>query len=85
MRPGISAGGTMRVLVISLALFFDFRQWVSRHCQCHGYAWLFTLPASAVVGALTALIIRPGMAGVVIDAVLGCLAVAKCPGRTNPG
>jgi PiT family inorganic phosphate transporter len=39
-----------------------------------GIGWLFTLPASAAVGALTALIIRLGMAGVVIDAVLGCLA-----------
>jgi len=40
-----------------------------------GLGWLFTLPASAAVGALTALIIRLGTAGVVIDAVLGCLAV----------
>lgn len=40
-----------------------------------GLGWLFTLPASAAVGALTALIIRLGMAGVVIDAVLGCLTV----------
>lgn len=40
-----------------------------------GLGWLFTLPASAAVGALAALIIRLGTAGVVIDAVLGGLTV----------
>jgi PiT family inorganic phosphate transporter len=33
--------------------------------------WLFTLPGAAIVGALAALITRLGVAGVVIDAVLG--------------
>jgi PiT family inorganic phosphate transporter len=33
--------------------------------------WLFTLPGAAVVGALAALISRLGVAGIVIDAVLG--------------
>ncbi len=33
--------------------------------------WLFTLPGAAVVGALAALVSRLGVAGIVIDAVLG--------------
>ena len=38
--------------------------------------WLFTLPASAVVGALAALIVRLGTAGITIDVVLGASAAS---------
>ncbi|MFP3579108.1 inorganic phosphate transporter [Arthrobacter sp. fls2-241-R2A-200] len=38
--------------------------------------WLFTLPASAIVGALTALLVNIGVVGVVIAAVVGTAAVA---------
>ena len=37
--------------------------------------WLFTLPASAIVGALTALLVNIGVVGVVIAAVVGTAAV----------
>jgi PiT family inorganic phosphate transporter len=37
--------------------------------------WLFTLPASAIVGALTALLVSIGVVGVVIAAVVGTAAV----------
>ncbi len=37
--------------------------------------WLFTLPASAIVGALTALLVGTGVVGVVIAAVVGTSAV----------
>ena len=37
--------------------------------------WLFTLPASAIVGALTALLVSIGVVGVVIAAVVGTSAV----------
>ncbi|MEV7604232.1 inorganic phosphate transporter [Paenarthrobacter sp. NPDC089322] len=37
--------------------------------------WLFTLPASAVVGALTALLVNTGVVGVVIAAVVGTAAI----------
>ncbi|MFJ5958574.1 anion permease [Paenarthrobacter sp. NPDC092416] len=37
--------------------------------------WLFTLPASAIVGGLTALLVGTGVVGVVIAAVLGSAAV----------
>ncbi|WP_347107410.1 inorganic phosphate transporter [Paenarthrobacter sp. S56] len=37
--------------------------------------WLFTLPASAVVGALTALLVSTGTVGIIIAAVAGTAAV----------
>jgi PiT family inorganic phosphate transporter len=37
--------------------------------------WLFTLPASAIVGALTALLVGTGVVGVIIAAVAGTAAV----------
>ncbi|VXB35348.1 putative low-affinity inorganic phosphate transporter [Arthrobacter sp. 9V] len=37
--------------------------------------WLFTLPASAIVGALTALLVSIGVVGVIIAAVVGTSAV----------
>ncbi|MBT2587192.1 inorganic phosphate transporter [Arthrobacter sp. ISL-95] len=37
--------------------------------------WLFTLPASAIVGALTALLVSIGVVGVIIAAVVGTAAV----------
>ncbi|MFJ4169420.1 anion permease [Paenarthrobacter sp. NPDC089714] len=37
--------------------------------------WLFTLPAAAIVGALTALLVNIGVAGVVIAAVAGTAAI----------
>jgi PiT family inorganic phosphate transporter len=37
--------------------------------------WLFTLPAAAVVGALTALLVNTGVVGVMIAAVAGTAAV----------
>jgi PiT family inorganic phosphate transporter len=37
--------------------------------------WLFTLPAAGIVGALTALLVKTGVAGVVIAAVAGTAAV----------
>ncbi|MFC8038117.1 anion permease [Paenarthrobacter sp. NPDC057355] len=37
--------------------------------------WLFTLPASAIVGALTALLVSVGVVGVIIAAVVGTAAV----------
>jgi PiT family inorganic phosphate transporter len=37
--------------------------------------WLFTLPAAGIVGALTALLVKTGVAGVVIAAVAGSAAV----------
>ncbi|WOH20697.1 anion permease [Paenarthrobacter sp. GOM3] len=37
--------------------------------------WLFTLPASAIVGALTALLVSTGVVGVIIAAVVGTAAV----------
>ncbi|MDO6147350.1 inorganic phosphate transporter [Paenarthrobacter aurescens] len=37
--------------------------------------WLFTLPASAIVGALTALLVSIGVVGVVIAAAVGTAAV----------
>lgn len=37
--------------------------------------WLFTLPASAVVGALTALLVGVGVVGVIIAAVVGMAAI----------
>jgi PiT family inorganic phosphate transporter len=37
--------------------------------------WLFTLPAAGIVGALTALLVKTGIAGVVIAAVAGTAAV----------
>ncbi|MEZ2389996.1 anion permease [bacterium RCC_150] len=37
--------------------------------------WLFTLPAAAVVGALTAVLVDSGTAGVVIAAVVGTVVV----------
>jgi PiT family inorganic phosphate transporter len=37
--------------------------------------WLFTLPAAAIVGALTAFLIGTGIAGVVIAAVVGTAVV----------
>ncbi|BCW58830.1 PiT family inorganic phosphate transporter [Paenarthrobacter nicotinovorans] len=37
--------------------------------------WLFTLPASAIVGALTALLVGIGVVGVIIAAVVGTAAV----------
>ena len=37
--------------------------------------WLFTLPAAGIVGALTALLVKTGLAGVVIAAVVGTAAV----------
>ncbi|MFJ4025991.1 anion permease [Paenarthrobacter sp. NPDC089989] len=37
--------------------------------------WLFTLPAAAIVGALTALLVNIGVVGVVIAAVAGTAAV----------
>ncbi|MDQ0618798.1 inorganic phosphate transporter [Arthrobacter globiformis] len=37
--------------------------------------WLFTLPAAGIVGALTALLVKTGIAGVVIAAVAGTGAV----------
>ena len=37
--------------------------------------WLFTLPAAGIVGALTALLVKTGVAGVVIAAVVGTAAV----------
>lgn len=37
--------------------------------------WLFTLPAAGVVGALTALLVKTGVVGVVIAAVAGTAAV----------
>lgn len=37
--------------------------------------WLFTLPASAIVGALTALLVSIGVVGVIIAAVMGTAAV----------
>ncbi|MFE4198514.1 anion permease [Paenarthrobacter sp. NPDC056912] len=40
-----------------------------------GLGWLFTLPASAIVGALTALLVNIGVVGVVIAAVAGTSAV----------
>jgi PiT family inorganic phosphate transporter len=33
--------------------------------------WVFTLPSAAVVGAIAALLVKLGAAGVVIDTVLG--------------
>ncbi|MEN8582310.1 inorganic phosphate transporter [Arthrobacter sp. KBS0703] len=37
--------------------------------------WLFTLPAAGIVGALTALLVKTGVVGVVIAAVAGTAAV----------
>nr|WP_306422485.1 inorganic phosphate transporter [Paenarthrobacter aurescens] len=37
--------------------------------------WLFTLPASAIVGALTAILVSIGVVGVVIAAVVGTSAI----------
>ncbi len=37
--------------------------------------WLFTLPAAGIVGALTALLVKTGIVGVVIAAVAGTAAV----------
>jgi inorganic phosphate transporter, PiT family len=37
--------------------------------------WLFTLPAAGIVGALTALLVKTGLAGVIIAAVAGIGAV----------
>jgi PiT family inorganic phosphate transporter len=37
--------------------------------------WLFTLPAAGIVGALTALLVKTGVAGLVIAAVAGTAAV----------
>jgi len=37
--------------------------------------WLFTLPASAIVGALTALLVGIGLVGVIIAAVVGTAAI----------
>ncbi|MFJ4207771.1 anion permease [Paenarthrobacter sp. NPDC089675] len=37
--------------------------------------WLFTLPASAIVGALTALLVNTGAVGVIIAAVAGTAAI----------
>ncbi len=37
--------------------------------------WLFTLPASAIVGALTALLVGAGTVGVIIAAVVGTAAI----------
>jgi PiT family inorganic phosphate transporter len=37
--------------------------------------WLFTLPASAIVGALTALLVNTGVVGLVIAAVVGTAAI----------
>ncbi|MFF2840901.1 anion permease [Paenarthrobacter sp. NPDC057981] len=37
--------------------------------------WLFTLPASAIVGALTALLVGTGTVGVIIAAVVGTAAI----------
>jgi PiT family inorganic phosphate transporter len=37
--------------------------------------WLFTLPAAGIVGALTALLVKTGVVGVVIAAVAGTVAV----------
>ncbi|MFI2562786.1 anion permease [Paenarthrobacter sp. NPDC018779] len=37
--------------------------------------WLFTLPAAAIVGALTALLVNVGVVGVVIAAVAGTAAI----------
>ncbi|WP_281450040.1 inorganic phosphate transporter [Paenarthrobacter nitroguajacolicus] len=38
--------------------------------------WLFTLPASAIVGALTALLVGVGVVGVIIAAIAGTAAIA---------
>lgn len=46
-----------------------------RTARSIGLGWLFTLPASAVVGALAALITRLGTPGILVDAVMGVLAV----------
>jgi PiT family inorganic phosphate transporter len=37
--------------------------------------WLFTLPAAGIVGALTALLVKTGVVGVLIAAVAGTAAV----------
>ena len=37
--------------------------------------WLFTLPASAIVGGLTALLVNTGVVGLVIAAVVGTAAI----------
>jgi inorganic phosphate transporter, PiT family len=37
--------------------------------------WLFTLPAAGIVGALTALLVKTGVIGVLIAAVAGTAAV----------
>ena len=37
--------------------------------------WLFTLPAAGIVGALTAILVKTGVVGVVIAAVAGTAAV----------
>jgi PiT family inorganic phosphate transporter len=47
--------------------------------------WLFTLPAAAVVGALAALLVRLGPAGIVIDAVAGIGFVVAVFLKARPG
>ncbi len=37
--------------------------------------WLFTLPAAGIVGALTALLVKTGVIGVVVAAIAGTAAV----------